>query len=56
MAILFGVFWVIAAIAIGLLIQGDIFKNKLFFKLGLALIVLSFICGFSLLVAVIATI
>lgn len=56
MAILFGIFWLIASITMGLLIQGKILKSKRYYKVGLSLIILSFLCGFSLLVAVLVTI
>ena len=55
MAILFGVLWLIASIAMGLFVRGNILKNKQYYKLGLSLIILSFICGFSLLLAVLFT-
>lgn len=56
MVILFGVFWLIASIAMGLLIQGDILKSKRFHKIGLTLIILSFIGGLSMLAAVVVSI
>jgi hypothetical protein len=52
MAILFGVLWLIASIVMGLFIKGDIFKNKQYFKIGLTLIILSFVCGFTMLLTI----
>lgn len=56
MTYLFGVAWLVLAIIIAVFIQGSGFKNKLFFKIGLLLILLSFICGFGILVAAISII
>jgi len=52
MAILFGAFWLIASIIMSLIIRGNIFKSKEYYKTGLALIILSFVFGFTLLVVV----
>ena len=56
MIILFGVLWLVVAIAIALLIQAKMLKSKSYYKVGLTLIILSFICGLSMLVAVISNI
>lgn len=52
MAILFGVLWLVASIVMGLFIKGDIFKNKQYFRIGLTLIILSFVCGFTMLLTI----
>lgn len=56
MTYLFGVIWLFAAVVIAVFIQGSGFKNKLYFKIGLLLIIISFICGFGILMAAIFTI
>jgi len=47
--IAFGVLWFVIAVLIGLFIRGDFFNNKFYFRLGIGLIMLSFLCGMVLL-------
>lgn len=49
MPLVFGVLWFITAFLIGVFIRGDFFNNKYYFRLGLGLILLSFICGMIIL-------
>jgi len=56
MYFLFGIFWLFASILIALFINGIIFKSKRYFKIGLSLIIFSFMCGIGLLAVAITSI
>lgn len=52
MPFIFGIVWLVVSLTVGLLIRGNIFKNKLYYRVGLTLIALSFIGGFGLLLVI----
>lgn len=54
MIFVFGILWLVIAVLIALFIQGDILKGKLFYRVGLSLIILSFVCGVTMLIVIIA--